>query len=101
MNRIYLVTFLSLYALNSSASNNAILPVCERTAQIHDFVVAQLGKPCEEIGSQDLAQLKVLRVPKSGITTLKAGDFSGMTQLDVLNLKRNDITALPRGIFAG
>ncbi|MCY4580012.1 MAG: leucine-rich repeat domain-containing protein, partial [Chloroflexi bacterium] len=37
---------------------------------------------------------------RRGITTLKAGDFDGLSNLNGLDLQHNQLTTLPAGLFA-
>lgn len=92
-------TFL-LILLNAANAHAATRSVCDRTPQIRDALVQALDKPCDQIREADLLQVKAIRVPRTGLTAVKLGDFSGLTRLDTLNVKRNAISELPRGIFA-
>jgi hypothetical protein len=73
--------------------------VCDRTPQVRDLLVNQIGRACDEIDDADLLTVQAVRLNNSGLTSLRAGDFNGLRRLEVLNVKRNAITVLPHGIF--
>ena len=57
---------------------------------------------CADITSDDLASLTTFRrVEKPGFTSLKSGDFAGMTGLTTLDIQNNEIRELPVDIFDG
>ncbi len=82
-----------------------ILPVCERTPQVRDAIVAKLKKAYAPItcvlANEMLDTIQTLSLMNENITSLKAGDFSGLTSLKHLELRRNQLSALPKGIFQG
>ena len=84
-----------------------ITPVCERTPQVRDAIVAAVPgiNDCKDITEAHLAAITRLslswNVSREKITSLKVGDFSGLTSLEVLWLSHNSLTSLPEGIFNG
>ena len=45
--------------------------------------------------------MTVLKLERAGITSLKSGDFAGLTSLMTLDLSENSLTELPSNIFVG
>ena len=75
-------------------------PVCRRTAQVRDAIVAAASATsCGDVSDADLAAITSLGLAFRGISSLKDGDFSGLTSLSVLRLAGNDLTALPDDVF--
>ena len=75
--------------------------VCERTPQVRDVIVANVSgvSDCALLTPSDLKGLIILNIIDKDITSLKAGDFGGLSQLSWLSLDDNDLTGLPPGIF--
>ncbi len=69
-----------------------ILAVCDRTPQVRDALVEHLGKDCENIGAEDLAQVVKLDLSNTGLSSLKSRDFSGMISLRDVNVSSNNLT---------
>ena len=91
----------------------AFVPVCDRTAQVRDALVARLKSDGTLSGSDGCAQVTntmlsalagTLSVsnPSPKLTALVASDFSGLSSLAVLDLGDNSITAsgLPGNVFS-
>ena len=85
-----------------------VAPVCERTGDVQEAIVAALGKTCADISGGDLASLGTLRVvPRA--KSLKAGDFDGLSNLGWLHISRKrpweqkptDGLILESGLFDG
>ena len=73
--------------------------ICSRT---HAVVQSIAGKvPCDEVTDQDLRQVTSLLMGEQGLTTLKAGDFEGLSNLASLRLNGNRFTELPEDLFSG
>lgn len=87
-------------ALLAVQSNAAIVPVCERTPAVRDFLLNAVKKTCDAVTESDLAPIKRVAVPNRNVSAFKAGDFSGLPALEILNIKGNPITELPAGILA-
>ena len=89
----------------SAGSVTAKVPetdLCIRTSLVRDAVVAAVsGKTtCGAITPADLAGMTTLSVTnESALTTLKSGDFAGLTGLTTLTLSSNGLSSLPAGVF--
>lgn len=76
--------------------------VCERTRQVRDELMAWAGVgQCEDVTHDMLARITSLGLSQMSITTLKAGDFEGLSNLEGLDLHRNQLDTLPVGVFDG
>ena len=75
--------------------------ICDRTAQVRETILDQLPdtSDCAAVTDTDLSGITRLALSEKGITTLKSGDFSGLSNLRHLNLADNELSALPDGIF--
>ena len=78
--------------------------ICERTAQVRDAIVGLIPgvRTCSAVTDADLAAVRgTLNLNRIGISSLRSGDFSGLTGLRTLLFVRNPLTALPADIFSG
>ena len=98
--------FLVVVALvGNSAMAQEILPVCDRTEGVKNFIVQQINsdqggdKTCEEITEEDLASLTRVAPRNANIINFKAGDFTGLVNLEILNIRSNPYETLPEGLF--
>ncbi|MNJ94892.1 hypothetical protein D3C87_125960 [compost metagenome] len=69
---------------------NRQLPVCHRSAMMKDQILKAIGKTCDKIDSEDLAQVKSLDL--SSLPTgyaFRSGDFSGLYALRTLDLRNS------------
>ena len=75
--------------------------ICDRTGQVRETILDQLPDTgdCAAVTDTDLSGITRLALSEKGITTLKSGDFSGLSNLRHLNLVDNELSALPDGIF--
>ena len=76
--------------------------VCIRTPQVRDAIVAAVwGKSaCADITTTDLARITTLSVAGDPTrTSLKSGDFAGLTNLTTLGLLFNGLSSLPARVF--
>ena len=74
--------------------------VCDRTPQVRNELVEKSPvSQCSQVTSGHLAGMTGLDFEDAGITSLKSGDFAGLTSLMSLNLARNSLTDLPPNIF--
>ena len=76
-------------------------PLSERTQQVRDAIVAAVSgvTDADDVTAAHLAAITELDLELKSITSLKSGDFDGLTALTTLNLGRNAMTSLPSGIF--
>ena len=83
--------------------STAALGVSDRTPQVRDAIVAAVPNVSNaaDVTAANLSEIGTLNLRNSGITSLQAGDFSGLTNLRALNLYGNNLSALPDGIFNG
>ena len=84
--------------------NDAAEDFCGRTQQVRDAILAKLGETnCGRVGSEELATVSgILDLSNQEITSLRFGDFSGLTALQQLDLKGNVyLNSLPDGVFSG
>ena len=84
------------------------LSVCDRTPQVRDAIMEKIIKvdPSIECDDEDLtplllSEIETLDLDSKNITSLKAGDFSGLSVLIYLDLRNNKIESLPVGTFSG
>ena len=78
--------------------------VCGRTVEVCEAIVALIPQAdhCGTVTANQLAELTgELNLNSSGVTSLKSGDFAGLTGLSSLLLSRNMLTTLPTDIFSG
>ncbi len=80
--------------------------ICARSSSVASEIVRQVARfggagRCDEVSSDDLAQLQRLDLSGSGIQSLKPGDFEGLSSLQELDISRNSLTELPEVLFAG
>ena len=74
--------------------------VADRTPQVRDAIVAAAGVDTpDEVTETHLAAITALDLASKNITTLKIGDFDGLTSLQVLFLDNNQLTDLPAVLF--
>ena len=88
--------------LASMATTEAYATICNRTPAVRDAIVAAVsGKTtCSSITDTDLAGITgSLNLDNKDISSLKAGDFDGLTALTKLDFLHNSLTSLPSGIF--
>ena len=93
---------------NSNSSNLSLefsgdTPVCDRTPQVRDAIVAAVPgvSNCRDVTEAHLAAITdtVLELSGSSITELKPGDFDNLTNLRGLGLGDNQLSSLPEDIF--
>ncbi|MCY3743890.1 MAG: leucine-rich repeat protein [Candidatus Poribacteria bacterium] len=81
------------------------IPVSQRTPQVRDAIVAAVPgvNSANNVTEAHLAAITSLdlqfRLPRKRISSLKVGDFRGLTALKSLDLKHNSLRSLPHGIF--
>ena len=74
--------------------------VCGRTPQVANAIVEAVfdATSCDEVTAGHLAEIRTLDL--SGISSLKTGDFDGLTNLMSLDLSSGSLSELPTNIFA-
>ncbi len=77
--------------------------VCNRTLQVAEAITEAVPEvtDCRNVSEIQLATTTTLNLSSKLITSLDAGDFSGLFSLTTLNLSNNQLTNLPNGIFIG
>ena len=75
--------------------------ICFRTQQVQEAIMAKTGiRNCAGVLPAHLSTI-TKPILLSSITTLQAGDFSGLSNLKILNLYKSQLTSLPKGVFSG
>ncbi len=75
--------------------------VCQRRGIVRRAIMDALGQEeanCSNVTSDSLAKVASLDLGASGIGSLKAADFAGLSGLTELDLSDNDLTALPKEV---
>ena len=88
----------------SELGGTVFTPVCDRTPQVRDAIVAAVSgvSNCRNVTEAHLAAITpLLDLRRRNITTLKTGDFDGLAALTHLYLQQNQLTTLPPSIFDG
>ena len=88
--------------------------ICDRTEQVRDNIIGLLNaqdlgslgiKDCSEVTDEQLTRIRFLDLAGGGIggkiTSLKSGDFEGLSGMRELNLEDNSLSELPEGVFDG
>ena len=81
--------------------------VCSRTAQVRDAILAAISgvDACADVTETHLSGITELGLSgdenvSNHISSLKTGDFDGLTALETLNLRNNQLRGLPAGVFS-
>ena len=75
--------------------------VCDRTPEVRDWL-ARSSPDCAAVTAAQLADIRGdINLSLSGITTLQAGDFQGISTEGTLDLGDNQLQTLPIGVFEG
>ena len=75
--------------------------ICDRTEQVRSRILARVSATdCSNVSTSELAAITTLGMARSGIRSLRAGDFAGLTGLKTLSLANNYLIGLPADIFA-
>ena len=80
-----------------AVGNNEATGICDRTKAVRDALVAAISgaSTCGEVTASKLAGVTTLVLTFSKLTTLKAGDFNGLTALTRLYLDNTGLTTVP------
>ena len=78
---------------------------CSRTTEVQAAIITAIGgspaETCDTVTSAHLAGIGTLDLSNLGITTLRTGDFAGLTTVTEIDLSDNSgLTALPTNLFA-
>ncbi len=98
-----ITVIISVIDVNDTVVSAGFVPVADRTPQVRDAIVATVPNVTDaaSVTESQVAAITSLNLRSKGISSLKIGDFSGMTALTNLNLFRNQLSELPSGIFDG
>ncbi len=98
-----ITVIISVIDVNDTVLSIGFVPVADRTSQVRDAIVAAVPNVADaaSVTESQVAAITSLNLRSKGISSLKTGDFSGMTALTTLNLFRNQLSELPPGIFDG
>ena len=88
--------------------------ICDRTERVRDNIISLLNaqdlgslgiEDCSEVTDEQLTRIRFLDLAGGGIggkiTSLKSGDFEGLSGMSELNLEDNSLSKLPEGVFDG
>ena len=78
--------------------------ICDRTEEVRNALVALIPgvSDCAAVTTTHLAAITgTLNLSGRSITSLKTGDFDGLTKLTTLALYSNELTSLPEDVFDG
>ena len=94
---------ISIIDIADTTISTVSLGVSDRTTQVRDAIVAAVPNVTDaaDVTAGHLREIGTLDLRNDGITGLKTGDFSGLTNLRSLNLFGNMLSTLPNGIFNG
>ena len=78
-------------------------PLSQRTPQVRDAIVTAIPgvSNANDVTEAHLTAIRTLNLSGKSITSLKSGDFSGLSTLSTLYLNDNQLTNLPEDIFSG
>ena len=99
-----LAVLLSIGSLGKAVPQAEAVGICDRTVQVREAILNQIAgaDSCSAVTDADLAAVTgTLNLEDAGLSSLRAGDFSGLTGLQSLYLGYNQLTALPADIFSG
>ena len=100
---IFVLTLTLTLGLLASDRVNAQTGICDRTFLVRVAIINEIesAPACAAVTAQDLSGVRFLEFNNAGITSLKSGDFAGLTNLKRLWLYQNQLQTLPADVFAG
>ncbi len=86
-----------------NVTDATIFPVSDRTSQVQDAIVAALSgiDSAADVTEAHLTTITSLNLSERGITSLKKGDFNGLSYVISIELDHNELTSLPGEVFDG
>ena len=83
----------TINVIDAPEAINRITPLRQRTPQVRNAIVAAAGvRSPEDVSEAHLAAITLLDLSSKDITSLKSGDFDGLTALTTLYLHKNSIS---------
>ena len=107
---VAVVLVLGIYWIESNDSSDGLVDaqnqgICDRTPEVQVSIedwLGTYGQACETYTDAQLESLTAFNiVGRPRLTSLKSGDFAGMTNITRLDLQRNSLEELPADIFDG
>ena len=98
------IVMLLIYGIQATShAQQQFTPVSDRTPQVRDAIVALVPgvDAADDVTAAHLSLINNLNLSEQNITTLKAGDFDGLSSLDSLALYKNRLRSLPADLFSG
>ena len=96
---VTVLTLLFSFLVQEDVKAQTTVNICNRTPQVEAAILAAIdASQCSSVPSAQLAAITTLDL-SSGITALRAGDFSGLTNLETLSLHFNQLSYLPSEVF--
>ena len=93
-------TIIVTITVNDIVGETSFTPVSDRTPWMRDILVRSVPDvDVEEITAAHLAEFTRFAAVDYGYSSMKLGDFDGLTGLTYLDLNSNEFTSLPAGIF--
>ena len=103
-NNLRIISDSSLPVFETFTYLERIPGFCNRTSQVQAALIAAIAgtpaKTCHTITNNDLATIDTLDLAGGGITSLRSGDFDGLTAVTAIDLSKNSLTGLPTNIFS-
>ena len=97
--------FLSLVGLSSPqrAQAQTAINICDRTPQVRTAILDKVAgiSNCSDVTATHLAAIGTLNLSHNSLTSLKPGDFDGLTGVTFLALSSSRLTTLLAGVFDG
>ena len=73
--------------------------ICNRTAEVQSVLIP-LTKNCSQVTAEDLRR-KNFSIGLTRLTSLKEGDFAGLSNLRTLSIDSSQLSSLPERVFTG